>query len=48
MKDCFWTVFNRREGVLKSSKSKKTARAWQRKHRPRGTRLVYLCIPSKD
>lgn len=46
--DCFWTVFNRREGVLHSSRSKTAARRWQRKHRPKGTRLLPMCIPERD
>jgi len=45
MKDCFWLVFNRREGALMSAKSKKTAARWQKKHRPKGSRLVFVCIP---
>lgn len=54
MKDCFWTIFNKREGVIKSfsagkssDKAKKQAKAWQKKNRPRGTRVAYLCIPSR-
>jgi hypothetical protein len=48
MKDCWWTVYNRREGVIKSKKSKVAAAKWQKKHRPRGTRLVPMCIPPRD
>lgn len=44
----FWVVFNRREGALKSTKTKKAARSWQLKNRPTGTRLVFMCIPGRD
>lgn len=54
-KDCFWTVFNRRQGVLKSFKvgkssaqAKGRAQSWQRQHRPRGTRVLLMCIPPRD
>lgn len=55
MKDCYWTVFNRREGAIKSFRigrsstaAKGRAEAWQKNNRPRGTRLIYVCIPAKD
>lgn len=48
MKDCWWTVYNRREGVLKCSKSKAAAARWQKKHRPKGTRLLFMCVPPRD
>lgn len=47
MKDCFWLVYNRREGAIKSFKLESTAAKWRKKHRPRGTRLVYVCIPGR-
>jgi len=54
VKDCYWSVFNRREGVIKSfeiktssAKTKARADAWRKKHRPRGTRLVTFCIPPR-
>ena len=50
MKDCFWVVYNKREGAIKSFKPKEEAKArtWQRRHRPRGTRLIFMCIPGRD
>ncbi len=50
MKDCFWVVYNRREGAIKSFKAKEEqkARKWKRRHRPRGTRLIFMCIPGRD
>jgi hypothetical protein len=55
LKDCFYLVFNRREGAIKSfrigkspTKAKARAEAWQRTHRPRGTRVISVCIPPKD
>lgn len=54
MKDCYWSVFNKREGVIKSfeiktssAKTKARAEAWRKKNRPRGTRLVTFCIPPR-
>lgn len=47
-KDCYWTVFNRRQGVLASRRSKAAAKRWQKKHRPVGTRLVLMCVPPRD
>lgn len=53
--DCYWTVFNRREGALKSFKTGRSsarakirANAWQRRHRPHGTRVILICIPPRD
>ncbi len=50
MKDCFWVVYNRREGEIKSFKAReeKKARDWKRRHRPRGTRLIFMCVPERD
>jgi len=47
MKDCFWLVYNRREGAIKSFKRESSARTWRKKHRPTGTRIVRVCIPSR-
>lgn len=53
--NCCWTVFNKQEGVIKAfsagkapDKAKKRAKAWQKKNRPRGTRIVYVCIAPRD
>lgn len=45
---CYWTVFKRSEGVIKCFKSKTSAQRWKEKHRPRGTRVLYVCIPTKE
>ncbi len=48
-KNCFWIVFNRREGVIKSFNSQSQIRAakWRKKNRPYGTRLALICIPPR-
>ena len=54
-KDCFYLVFNRREGAIKSfrigkspARAKARAEAWRDAHRPRGTRVIPVCIPPRD
>lgn len=47
-KDWWWIVYNRREGIIKSSKSKVWLERWRKRHRPRGTRLVFMCIPPRE
>lgn len=47
-KNCFWVVFNRSEGAIHSAKSKEAAARWRKTNRPKGTRLIYVCIPERN
>lgn len=40
---CYWVVWSRSHGTIRSFASKKAAKDWQKNHGPTATRVFHVC-----